>query len=147
MFTVVHRSALAGAALVILTLSPASGYSYGTGYKAAKNHSGGHSGTCVLLHPVSKSSSAYFCRRGDVFHLWDLDSDGRSLGVRWSANGRTGLCRFAGGFSKAGDCNYDFPEGTPVSFHAGVCNQTRTVNRRTWSQYTNRTTRPAVINA
>ena len=143
-FTLVLTTALIA---TLLMADPGSAYSYGSGYRLANPDSGGHSGPCVLVHPVGKASSTYFCKNGDLFHLWDLDSDSRSVGVKWYANGHSGLCRFAAGSPNTGDCRYDFPEGTPVSFYAGVCNRTSTVDCRSWSQYTNRTTKPAVMNA
>lgn len=114
-------------------------YAYGDGYTLAKGHSGGHDGICALIQ--NSGGDFNFCRDGDLFHLWDLNSDGKSLGARWTtSNGHSGLCRWTGGAGNAGDCKYGFPESVTVTMWAGLCNQTATVNCQSWSQYTNKTT-------
>jgi hypothetical protein len=136
--------------LSVLMAAPAQAYYYGDGYESATEHGGGHSGTCALLQwPGSEgiASEIFFCRYGDLFHIWDLDSDGKSVGAKWStSNGHAGLCRFSGGSGDAGDCNYDFPENVTVTFYGGLCNQTATVDCHSWSQYTDKTG-PASITA
>jgi hypothetical protein len=124
--------------MALAIAAPASAYSYGDGYTYASKHLGGHDGGCMMAR--NGGGEMYFCRDGDIFHLWDLNSDGKSVGARWTtSNGHSGLCRWAGGAGSAGDCNYDFPENVTVTFWAGLCNITSTVNCQSWSQYTNKT--------
>lgn len=105
---------------------PALAYSYGDGYALAAKHGSGHSGLCAVRQQTGGES--YFCLNGDLFHVMDLASDGKSVGVRWiTSNGHSGLCRFAGGAGYAGDCKYDFPESVTVTFWGGLCNRTAAV--------------------
>jgi hypothetical protein len=129
------RLLVIGSAFVALMLvaSPA----HADGYDVAKEHGPfGHDGPCRLIQ-VNAAAEVSFCQPGDVFHLWDMDNDGKSVGVKWHTSyGRSGLCRWAGGAPDMGDCNYDFRENTTVTFSAGLCNQTATVDCRTWDDYT-----------
>jgi hypothetical protein len=91
---------------LVLVASPA----HADGYDVAQKHGlfqGGHDGPCKQIFTDNSNGKATFCGPGDVFHIDDLDSDGRSVGVKWdvSYGTRSGLCRWAGGYPDSGDCN------------------------------------------
>lgn len=132
--TAIAAGSLVFASVSVLSASPA----YADGYDVATNHYGGHDGVCGAII-IYGHAETYFCQDGDVFHLFDYDNDGKSVGVKWrTSTGRSGLCRWAGGSGSAGDCNYNFYENAEVTFSAGLCNATATVDCRTWDDYTNK---------
>lgn len=131
------RTLIAIVTLVGMSQFATSVPAYADGYQLAKKHSGGHSGPCKFVRNNRAGiSEYYFCSYGDLFHLYDLDQDGHSIGTKWrTSNGQRGLCRYAGGAPGAGDCNLEFPESATVTFSIGRCNVTASNDCRQWSDF------------
>lgn len=80
---------------------------------------------------------------GDIFWVWDQQSDAQSVAVIWSAAGRQGICRHTGGASGTDywnkrQCNKNLPEGHTVTFRIGRCDARPGVDCKHPSDYTNK---------
>lgn len=65
---------------------------------------------------------ACFYPYGDRFTVWDAESDGWRVQVRWkTAYGRTGVCAIKSG-QEMRRCNYDMAEGRTITFDVEAYN-------------------------